>query len=43
VVDGGLRGVDAAMDAASDLSFGKQGEEPLTRKRSLVAVSSLGK
>jgi hypothetical protein len=29
VVDGGVQGGDAAMDPASDLPFGKQGEEPL--------------
>jgi len=28
-VDGGVQGVDAAADAASDLSLGEQGEEPL--------------
>jgi len=29
VVDCGVQGVDAAVDAASDLALGKQGEEPL--------------
>jgi len=29
VVGGGVQGGDAAMDPASDLPFGKQGEEPL--------------
>ena len=29
IVDGGVQGVDAAVDAASDLALGEQGEEPL--------------
>src|SRR5216684_481514 len=29
VVDGSMQGVDAAVNAASDLALGKQGEEPL--------------